>query len=183
MMSKDRARLIILNDLLAFPTINQKDWRAVFLSSDSVAVGDLVSINAAPVTKWYLSWVREIKEEHGLKRYLLESVEDGGLCWWSNIGMNVYTRANERPTWQWDDKQFAFNDRWRKVCKRNDAYIVIPCQPEFEENNSVGLNVRIRYALSDFSCPRIFPNWRKVTMKEMEAYYRECCEAYKQETK
>lgn len=177
-MSKDRARLSILSSLLAFPTINQKDWQGGLFSE--ARVGDLVSLCSAPVSKWYLSWVKEVGGTKGYPKYLLESIDDGELCWWENVGLNVYSRERvaERPTWRWDDKQFAFNSRWCKACKRNGAYMILPCLPVFNEDGSVMLDVRIRHGFNKFSDPQTFPNWKKLTIKEMEVFYLGCCAKY-----
>jgi hypothetical protein len=170
--------------MMAFPTINQKDWDTSGFDKD-VKVGDLVSLCSAPASKWYVSWVREIETENGWTRYLLESIDDGTLCWWSNVGLNIYSRerVKERPTWQWDDKQFAFNDRWHKVGKRNNAHIVLPCQSKFNDDGSVELDVRIRYGWDEYHNPRIFPNWQKLLMKDMDIYYKECVQGYEKNLK
>jgi hypothetical protein len=179
-MSRDRARISILSELLSFPTVNQKDWHSFSFSNTDICEGDLVSLYSAPASKWYVSWVREVDENNGWPRYLLESIDDGSLCWWVNVGINVYSRerVRERPAWQWDDKQFAFNDRWNKVAKRNDAYIVLPMPPVFRDDGSVTLDVRIRFGMVDFSCPETFSNWKKLTMKQMDAYYKKCENEY-----
>lgn len=176
-MSKYRAKIAILSELMSFPTINQKDWDSWDLKPE---VGDLVSLSSAPASKWYLGWVVEIRGLDDYPEYLLESIEDGSLCWWGNVGLNIYDRkrVSERVTWRWDDKQFAFNGRWLKVGRRNDAYIVLPCWAKFSDDGSVELNVRIRFGMNEFSYPRTFPNWKKTLMKDMDSYYKECCEVY-----
>lgn len=181
-MSNQRARISILSELLAFPTISGKDWTSGTGRSNPAA-GDLVSLCSAPDTKWCLSWCREVVvTENGWQKFLLESLEDGELCWWTNVGVNVYSRerVSERPTWQWDDRQFAFNDRWNRVCyKEHDAYIVLPTLPEFKDTGAVILGVRIRHQFSDFRYSQEFPNWKKVTMKIMGEFYVGCCQRYK----
>jgi len=176
-MSRNKARVVILSSLMAFPTINQKDWSGSMFGEDAI-VGDLVSLCAAPASKWYLSWVREI--DAGGERYLLESIDDGELCWGSNVGLNVYNRERVRtsPTWRWDDNQFAFWGRWNKACTRNNAYIVLPTLPVFVEDEAVALDVRIRFGFNDYSNSTVFPNWKKLTIKKMEAFYLECVADY-----
>lgn len=184
--SRSRSRVQILSRLLSSPQFDEKDWQSDLFDTKA-EIGDLVSLTSAPPTKWYLSWVIDVEkhESRFSTKYLLESIEDGSLCWWENIGFNVYNRqkTKENITWKWDDKQFAFNDRWRKACNRNDAYIVLPKLPSFNEGNSVTLDVRIRFGLKDFSHPRTFDNWKKLTIKEMEKYYLECVEKYNSEKK
>lgn len=179
-MTKNRARISILSELLSFPTINSKDWTSCYFETPP-EVGDLVAMNCAPSTKYYLSWLREINEdEYGIVRYLLESIEDGELCWWTNIGLSYYdrVRVSERPSWKWDDDQFGFNDRWLKVCQKNDTYIVLPCQSKFDDNGGVVLDVRIRFGLDDYRNPVHFDNWKKITNKEMDKYYKNSLEKY-----
>jgi hypothetical protein len=179
-MGKNKARLSILSRLLSFPMLAQSQWQTHY-SDGAARVGDLVSLSCAPTTKWYLSWVVEIKGEDGrFTEYLLESIEDGSLCWWSNVGINIYCRETvaDNPAWKWTDKQYDLNARWHRVCKKHDAYIVLPCPPVFHDDGSVTLNVRIRYGLNDFSNKQTFPNWKKLTMQVMEEYYTESCRLY-----
>lgn len=174
---KTRAKLQILNEVLSFPTIRNKDWTSDFSLYATPQIGDLVSMSSAPPTKWYLSWLVDYEEINNWPRYLLESIEDGELCWWSNVGINFYNRdrVRESPQWRWTDAQFAFRDRWMRVGKKNDAYIVLPSGPMFSsEDNSVTLSIRIRFGFSDYSNHRTWPNWKKVTIKMMDDYYKEC---------
>lgn len=184
-MAKNRARLEMLSELMSFPTINNKDW-GYNCGCDKPQIGDLVAMQSAPPSKWYLSWFREYDPNNGWPKYLLESVDDGELCWWGNVGLTVYNREQvaNRPRWKWEDKQFEFSDRWHKVCRNNDAYIVLGCQPVFsDDGSSVLLDVRIRFQFSDYRNPRTFPDWRKVTMKQMDAYYKESKAEYEATTK
>ena len=45
-MGNTRARLMILSELMSFPTINNKYWRSDF-GDDKPQVGDLVSLTSA----------------------------------------------------------------------------------------------------------------------------------------
>lgn len=173
-MTKHRARIAILSEVLSFPTIRNKDWTSCHLDT-APQVGDLVAMSSAPATKYYLSWLHEYDPNNGWPKYLLESIDDGELCWWENIGLSYYNRERiaNMASWKWDDEQYAFDDRWKKVCyKKNDAYIVLPCQPSFMPDGSVWLDVRIRFGLDDYRNPVHFPNWKKVTMKMMDEYYK-----------
>jgi hypothetical protein len=177
---KTKAKLEILSALLSFPTISQKDWESDIFHSE-VKKGDLVSINCASPSKWYLSWVIDINDNNCYPKYLLESIEDGESCWWDNIGINIYDRekVNRNPKWKWDDKQFGFNEKWNKVCyKINDAYIMLPELPIFNQDGSVILNVRIRFYLNNFNNPQVFKNWKNLSTKEIDLYYKESLKKY-----
>jgi hypothetical protein len=76
--------------------------------------------------------------------------------------------------WKWHDGQFAFYDRWLKVARRNKAYIILPVLPDFTEDGSVTLNVRVRFNLSGYRNPQTFPDWKKLTMKMMDEYFKRC---------
>ena len=176
-MLKTRARLSILNTLLSFPTIRNSDWRSAGYE-EKVQVGDLVSLSSAPVSKWYLSWLRDIVVKEGWEHYLLESVDEGDLSWWHNVGLSFYNREKVRENfrWCWDDKQYAFNDRWMKVCKRYNDHILTPLLPVFGEGTEVVLDVRVRLRIhtdSSFRRPLNFKIWKKLTMKTMAEYYQE----------
>ncbi len=175
----DRARLNVLNEVLSFPTIRNKDWQ----EDSKPNPGSLVALSSGPATKWYLSWVVEVElREGGWHRYLLRSLEDGSLCWWENIGIYRYNpgRVRERPDWLWSDKQFAFKDRWYKVCyKQHDAYITLPGHIDFHDDGGVTLNLRERFGgmrdHDNFHHERTFESWRKTTMKMMSDFYIEGC--------
>lgn len=172
---KSKARIQILSRVCSFPEIRSKDWTCDMTVNDEVRVGDLVAMSSAPASKWYLSWVLEIKPDLYGGNFLLESIDDGSLCWWTNIGLSWYDREKVRdnPHWRWTDKQFAFQARWWKVAyKWNDAYIMLPFWPVFDDNGAVTIGVRMRHSLSDFRKTITFPNWKKVLMKDMDEFYK-----------
>ena len=181
-MSKYQAKINILSELLSFPTVRGKDWASVY-GDNKAFVGDLVSLSSAPPSKWYLSWVRNYDPNNGWPKYLLESIEDGELCWWENVGINVYSRerVKENPQWQWNDKQYALSYRWYKVCRKNEVYPVKACQPKFNDDGSVELDVRIHiFHQSDFHNPQIFPDHKKLTVRAMTRYYLDSATKYKE---
>ncbi len=180
--NKNRARLKILSELLSFPTIRNKDWTSGDWGDSVAKCGDLVAMSAAQPSKWYLSWLRDVQEKDGWTHYLLESVDDGELCWWHNIGLAFYNRERVAicQDWQWTDRQFAFRDRWFRVCKKHDAYIIRPVSPIFGDNFEVVLDVRVMHSMSPFRRPMVFDDWRKVTKKMMSEFYLESVKKYDQ---
>lgn len=176
-MSKYRARIMILGNILQFPTLGRDHWIADSSRKDALP-GDLVSLVSAPPSKWYLSWLHKIEQNEGWPRYLLESIDDESLCWWTNVGINIYNRERVQEEWRWDDKQFAFADRWYRVARKNKEIMVIPMRPTFNEDGSVSLDVRIRWNFNGYHNPTTFTNWKKTTMKQMDDYYKECVAGY-----
>lgn len=181
---KERARILILNHIAQFslarvmsdgsPFGGLRDM--AFSFTDAAQPGSLVALQAAPATKWYLSWLieRSWPEGWACEQYLLESIEDGERANWSNVSLLEYDRGqvNRHPEWRWTDAQHAFNDRWRRVCsKERDAYIVLPVQAIFGGDGSVTLGTRTRHSFDECRPTRIFPNWRRVTKKMMLEFY------------
>lgn len=175
-MSYKRSRLVILNRLLSYPTVSAKDWNSDL--SITPKEGDLVSLSAAPPSRWQLSWLVEIQNpSHGC--YLLKSTEDGSLCNWSNVGLNVYDRerVNNNPHWKWNDRQFAFNDKWLRTCKRKGSYLTRPKYVDFKDDYKAELSL---YHRLDFDNKNKIPvchieDWRKFTSKQMAEYFLENC--------
>lgn len=143
--------------------------------------GDLVILKSAPISKWNLGWLHEIEtREHGWKHYLIESLDDGSMCWWSNVGIDHLERdlVAEHPEWRWTDRQFEFADRWTRVCReKRDAYITLPVPPTFGEGFEVTLGTRTRHGFDDHRPQKTFPDWRKVTKATMLEFYDECVAA------
>lgn len=184
---KERARRCILWYVTSFCLTTIFEERQRFPSSKGFVaaiggaaepqVGDLAALGSAPVSKWYLSWIIEIERFATGNRYLLESIEDGELSWWENVGISYLERevVLDHPEWRWTDRQHAFNDRWRMVCfKERDAYITLPTMPVFGDGFSVTLGTRTRFSLNDHRPVKTFPDWRKVTKTMMAEFYDEC---------
>lgn len=175
----NRAKINILSNIVQFPTINGKDWS----SNNCPPVGSLVSLSSAPPSQWYLSWVEEVQPgtNEFCSRYLLRSIETGELCWWSNVTIFVYNPERVYDRWRWSDKQFKFYDRWQKVLRRADAWMVLDGPTTFGDDGSVTIRLRERHGgfrdHDQFHFERSFPDWRKVTMAVMADFYNEGCKA------
>lgn len=143
-----------------------------FIIGEEPKEGDLVQLSAAPYSKWQLSWYHKYDTEHD--QHLLESIQDGSLCNWSNISLNVFTRetVNNNPQWRWTNKQFEFLDKWNKALKAEDAYIYPSNGISFSEDLSTAtISIRVRYGLSAKTAELALTNWNKITIKALRQNY------------
>jgi len=149
-----------------------KESRFIELNHNPINLNCLVALTSAPISKWYLSWLRDIKiNKHSYRSYLLESIEDGDLCWWSNVSLWEYPPAEKHPEWQWTDEQHKFNSRWLSVKKKEKEYTLkIPMQVIFDENDAV-LSVREKFDEFRKVKQRYFINWKKVKLKDMIEWF------------
>ena len=185
----ERARLGILWYIMQFCVTMKFDGLARLqpgnhgFQNDSdhsrVRVGDLIAMTATPISKWYLSWVLEIKKGSSQfsNNYLCKSIETGELMWWRNVGMQFLDReiVEENPQWRWTDRQAAFADRWRKI---DGGGMDTTLRPKFGDGFAVTLVVGYRYAeKSRPKLTKMFSDWRKVTKAMMAEFYNECVEA------
>lgn len=185
--TRNRARIEILNYVVEMCTMKyfgensfslgrtEHSFHGSHFGEQKPPIGALCSLQSAPVSKYYLSWIREIKEGDSRfdTQYLLESVEDGSLCWWSNVSIwwLPLETTNRFEQWQWTDKQWELWDKWQRACKKRDAYIVLPVMPEFTEDGGVILRTRTRFGLDESRPERKFDNWNKLTQKQMLEFY------------
>lgn len=194
-MGKERARLMILHYVMEFSLSRTfgdgKTYGGLvscaFMARGSrqdVRPGDLIALQAAPASKFYLGWLLETREtDQGWSEYLLESIEDGSQCWWHNVGVMYMNRETvaEHPEWRWDDRQHAFNDRWKRACfRQRDAYIYLPMMAEFD-GLRVKLGVRVRHNLSPAREYKTFDDWRTVKVSDMLEFYDQAEQALKQD--
>lgn len=191
---KLRSRILILSHIAQFSLSRRYGDQAygglsdmAFVAGDRAVIpGDLVVPQSAPPSKWYLGWLisKQWPEGHACETYTIESIEDGELGDWSNIGIIHYDRSQvaNHPEWRWTDAQHEFNDRWKRVCKdERDAYMYLPAQPTFYPDNGVSLGVRVRFGLSDLSPSRIFGDWREISQAMMLEFYDEAVEIVRAE--
>lgn len=181
------ARRMILSDVLQFYITSKWEDRnspairgfipSGWASTEPVQPGDLIIMSAAPASKWAIGWLRMIEQGTDGRRYLIESLEDGEVCWWTNIGLSYMPRDDIKQQYRWSDRQFAFNKRW--VCLDREASPSIRVQMcQFDRGAAVaekGVTISIRQRWgsheSDAIPPitRHFPNYRKVTIPMLKA--------------
>lgn len=180
-----RARLEILNYVITFCTNTLYDGKYFPPFSEGSGfesvniggappIGSLVRLMAAPTTKWYLSWVVDVKEEAGkYTKCLLKSIEDGSLSWWENVGYyNIPLELSDKfPSWKYNDEQFSFWDKWNKANKWENTYVLRPMRPIFE-SEKVTLELRKIHS-NDIIGSKTFPFWKKLTIREMREFIRE----------
>jgi hypothetical protein len=156
------------------------------LTNETVRIGDLVALQSAPSSKWYLSWLNAIEKsdrssfEH---RYLLESIEDGEECWWCNVSFLYYSREDleHHPEWRWTDAQFQLNDRWTRTClKEKDSYRFKPDRLKFE-GSDVRLRIRQHIWYTGPGNERAIGPWKKLTIASMKRIYNEMVQQLKDE--
>ena len=184
-MSGERARLMILHYIMELSLSRTfgdgKTYGGLVScaftvdgSRRDVRPGDLIALQSAPVSKFYLGWLLDTREiSPGWPEYLLESIEDGSQCWWSNVGVMYMNRETvaEHPEWRWDDRQHSFNDRWMRACfRQRDAYIYLPMMAEFD-GLMVKLGVRVRHNFTAERKYKTFDDWRKVKVNDMLKFY------------
>jgi len=144
------------------------------ITTQTPQVGDLVIVTSTRSwSKWNIGWLHEIINS-ATESYCVRSLEDGSLCNWTNVGIEFMERkvVEEHKSWRWSDKQFAFNDRWLKVCyKECGAFMLVPLYADFNKDGSVTLRTRTRYGMDDALPERHFDDWRKVTKAMMKEAY------------
>lgn len=141
--------------------------------------GDLIRPESViQPNKWYIAWFHEMLDENW-NRCLLESIEDGEICEWSNIGIGVFDRemTAKHPEWRWNDAQWDLWDRWKAPDLEDEPYMVLPCRPEFE-GDAVTLATRSRFNMTPkVHLRRKFGDWKKVTAEDICQLYRDAVAA------
>jgi hypothetical protein len=143
-------------------------------AEDRAQPGDLVLLGSAPVSKWMIGWLVDVGFGGG-RRYLIESLEDGSRCWWTDVSISWLPRTELQACWRWTDRQWAFRDRWFRVCYHDkDADFHRPMPPVFGKGREVAIGVRTKFDEDGITASRTFPDWRKVTRKMMGDAFDEC---------
>lgn len=145
-------------------------------------IGDLIRLESAPQSVWRLSWLREIRAERGGDLgYLCESIQDGTLCWWSNVGVSYFHRPTlaRMPEWRWSDEQYAFNEKWMKACKRHDPWMYRPLMADFAEDGTATVGTRMRHDIDGLRPTTVVPNWKKITQKALSEIYLQLVSQHK----
>jgi len=187
--TKHRARTEILHFVLSYSVANRSSdgtqhcWASEpFFSAESVGappvpIGTIVIVSATRrATKWTIGWMRDKRYRHA-EEYLIESLDDGEACWWTNVGLKYLDpeQVKVHPHWSWTDRQFSFTDRWNHVCyKVKGADLELPCHPRFGDDYSVELTVRKKFSEYDVIAIRRFEDWRKLTKDALGKCYDDC---------
>lgn len=132
-------------------------------------IGSLCRLMAAPSTKFYLSWYRGKKDGE----FYLQSIEDHTVCRWSNVGLQYLPLqlTEGKPQFNYSDRQFKFQDRWEKIVKEQN-YWMVPMWSEFSDDTTE-VTITIRWKFKDTRIGRTFPSWEVLTDEEMKAFAKE----------
>lgn len=186
-MNKNAARIEILNYIICNCTMKhfgdrqfslgdiENSFQGSHFNPKTPPIGALCMLSAAPNTKWYLAWLKDVKEEsnRSLTKYLLESIEDGGECWWENVMIwhLPLETSNKHPQWKWTDEQFKLKNTWFHLCfKKRRADWLKPMMPIFQDNGTVVLRLRQKWT-EGFFAEKEFESIKKVTQKSMLEFY------------
>jgi hypothetical protein len=145
-------------------------------STHDPAPGDLVLLTHARQNDWHLSFCIS-GQRYGV--HLLESVKTGKVAHWSNVSFCVVQmKPGEWPKMRWTDDMFAFEDKFRKVCKRLGVYIDIPFIDGFA-GDTVLIKIRTRFALDEHVTVLEPQCYRRMTQKAIAAHLIAGIEAHK----
>ena len=188
---RHRARQLIMHDILSFYiTRNWEPDKEYGRKSASLMgfvpsgeshytqPGDLVILESAGPSKWSIGWLRAIEGDgHYSRRYLIESLEDGELCWWSNVGISFMPRHDLRERYHWTDRQFDVQKRWHRIVTKHSGMRPLDCT---FKDNEVTLRMRVRWPSDEErqGLSRTFSDYRKVTLAMMKAAVESMEEEY-----
>lgn len=132
-------------------------------------IGSLCRLISAPSTKFYLSWYCGKKDGE----FYLQSIEDRSVCRWSNVGLQYLPLKLTEGYHQFNysDRQFHFQDRWEKIVKEQN-YWMVPMWSEFSDDTTE-VTITIRWKFKDTRIKRTFPSWEMLTDEEMKAFAKE----------
>jgi hypothetical protein len=173
---KARSRILVLSRIASFSLAHYVGdhpvslvgtrWQSVRIPAE----GSLVALQCARESKWYISWVIKVEDADHV---LLESIDDGELCWWGNVSFLQY--EGETPqSWRWTDRQHELNDRWMNACyKKRDAYIHRPNTLVFD-GNKVTCTLRTAFGIDKHTMSHVFLDWDKtpsISQRAMLEFY------------
>jgi hypothetical protein len=153
---------------------------STLLDRGNMPIGTLVKLSCVrESTEYYLGWLREIKD-NGV--YLIESIENGKLCNWSNVGIEYMQIESIQGHWKWNDKQFDIKDKWMRACyKSRDCHCLRPVFPEFhKDDNSFTLSLRKMFS-DEIIATKKFEDYKKVLVRDMLKFYDDAYSNYRKQ--
>jgi len=136
---------------------------------DGPQIGALCSLIGAPHTKYYLSWYLGVKDG----AFMLMSIEDHSIARWSSVMIQCMPLdiIMPHPQFMYSDRQFKFQDRWKKIVEKT-SYWMVPMWSEF--NNETGeVTLIIRWKFKDVLTSKKFDLWEQITNEEMIEFAKE----------
>lgn len=134
-----------------------------YLNDVKIPIGSLCMLSAAPSSKYYLSWY--LGEKDG--EHYLQSIDDHTVARASNVVINPLPleMTENSPQFHYSDRQFSFQDRWRKAVTRKSCWLV-PMYSIFNDENDM-ITLRLRLKFHDEVFEYTLPSWRKVSNEEL----------------
>ena len=172
-----RAKINMLNELFAFPTIYAEFWNPPYKNL-KVQSGDLVTPMTRVAGKFYLAWVLDIGTADICtgNKYLLQSIDNGKSAWWEDIAFNIFDRVElkKHPWWKWTDEQFEFKDKWMDYGKKHGNPLN-PSTPKFNDYEVV-MQMWDELAFDDELYNLRFDDYREVDFDDYIEYCHGCYE-------
>lgn len=133
---------------------------------------DLVVVTAMSDPEFRLSWIKElIRHPSGEVEFLFQSAKTGKEQWWTNVGTYVMRRemVSEHPEWRWNNAQWGVQERWAKLQRAKDEYVIRTALFSIHDTYAV-VRTRTRYSMDTVNVVRSF-DWVNTTDEQLEEIY------------
>jgi hypothetical protein len=146
---------------------------------DVLHKGDLLLLTGHRDPKWRMAWLNQVKSSHRGTEYLVQSTcGEGEVTWIDNIDIAFFHRPTLKlhPEWRWTNEQHQLADQWMECVMANrDTRLIAPMMPVFF-GDSVRLNARGRFGISDFKPSKTISDFRELTQHSLLSIYDELCQ-------
>lgn len=133
--------------------------------------GDLVAVTETDAGEWYLGWLRGVEGKGEHAQFAVESLENGEMRVFDRATISYMDRDTvlRNPKWKWSDRQFALNDRWKRVAEDTwKNFGIRSGQLVFGDE----YRVTLRGLFGATVLEQEYPDWRAVTIPVMKKLLR-----------
>lgn len=140
------------------------------------------------MTEWHLFIYRGLSDRYKKepakfadKEHLLESLKTGRLSDWSNVSLLMFTEQwhKEHPKALYNDEQFEFVDKFMRVFKKCDFYLI---RPFIEKMEGTLVTFGLRWSLGMRPDRKILPPLSiRCTMRRLEHFLTTNIEIFQHE--